>query len=118
VDVMKPNKSKSKFIPHLAKSSRTFAKPDDAKFTRVQELVYELKVNDAMRQNVITTIPDTSMSKLGEVLRSNRISGTPVVEGDKLVGIISIEDFIKWLAEGDKDCLIKDKMTNSCGQQT
>jgi CBS domain-containing protein/anti-sigma regulatory factor (Ser/Thr protein kinase) len=80
-------------------------------FTKIQELVYELRVSDAMTQNVITASSHTSMSELGEVLRSNRISGTPVVEGDKLVGIISIEDFIRWLAEGVKDCSIKDRMT-------
>lgn len=109
--VMKANKSKTRFVSHPAKSSRKPAKPDDVKFTKVQELVYELKVSDAMVRNVITTIPDSSMSELREVLMSNRISGTPVVEGDKLVGIISIEDFIKWLSEGAKDCPIKDKMT-------
>lgn len=87
--------------------------PDSEKFTKVQELVYELKVRDAMMQNIITTSPDTLMSELGEILRSNRISGTPVVEGDKLVGIISIEDFIKWLGDGAVACPIKDKMTTN-----
>ena len=80
-------------------------------FTKVQELVYELKVSDAMTQNVITAAPEVSMSELGEILRANRISGTPVIKGDKLVGIISIEDFIKWLVDKGKDCPIKNKMT-------
>ncbi len=109
--VMRPNKPKTRAVPHLAKDSRPLAKPGDVKFTKVQELVYELKISDAMKQNIITTSPDTSMSELGEVLRSNRISGTPVVEEGKLVGIISIEDFIKWLAERGKDCTIKNKMS-------
>ncbi len=109
--VKKSDKSKTGFVPYLAKSSWTFTKPDDVKFSKVQELVYELKVSNAMRQNIITTIPHASMSELGEVLRSNRISGTPVIKDDKLVGIISIEDFIKWLAEGAGDCPVKDKMT-------
>ncbi len=80
-------------------------------FTKVQELVYELKVSDAAVRNIITTTPETLMSELGEILRSNRISGTPVMEGEKLKGIISIEDFIKWLAEGSEDCTIASKMT-------
>ena len=87
--------------------------PDSTEYTKVQELVYELKVHDAMLQNVITIAPDTSMSALREVLRANRISGTPVVQGDKLVGVISIEDFIKWLGDGAVDCPIKDKMTET-----
>ncbi len=51
------------------------------------------------------------MSELREILRTNRISGVPVTVGDELIGIISIEDFIKWLAGEEKDCPIKDKMT-------
>ncbi|GAF79800.1 unnamed protein product [marine sediment metagenome] len=81
------------------------------KFTKVQELVYELKVGDAMAQNVFIVKPDNMMSELRSILRDNRISGVPVTENEKLVGIISIEDFIKWLTEGNKDCPIKDKMT-------
>ena len=84
---------------------------DSRRYTKIQELVYELKVRDAMKHSVITTSPDTLMSELREILKSNRISGTPILEGDNLVGIISIEDFIKWLADGAVDCPIKDKMT-------
>jgi anti-sigma regulatory factor (Ser/Thr protein kinase) len=51
------------------------------------------------------------MSELREILRSKRISGTPVIKEDRLVGLISIEDFIKWLAEGGKKCTIKDRMS-------
>ncbi len=80
-------------------------------FTKVQELVYELKVGHAVTKKVITTTPEASMSELREILRSNRISGVPVMEGDKLVGIISMEDFIKWLQKGAGDCPIKEKMT-------
>ncbi len=109
--MMRLNKSKINYVTHVTKSSRTPAKPGDVKFTKVQELVYELKVSDAMMQNVITLIPDTSMNELRDILRSNHISGVPVVEDDKLVGIISIEDFIKWLAKGARNCPIKDKMT-------
>ena len=83
----------------------------DNKITKVQELIYEMKVGEAMKGNVITVSPQTPMSELGKILREGRISGTPVVEGDNLVGIISLEDFIKWLAERERDCPIGDKMT-------
>ena len=81
------------------------------KFTKVQELVYELKVGDAMAHNVVVVKPDSMMSELREILRKHRISGVPVTDNKKLLGIISIEDFINWLAGGAKDCPIKDKMT-------
>jgi len=82
----------------------------EKELSKVQELVYELKVADAMRSRVITVSSKTLMSELREILKINRISGTPVVDNDKLVGIISIEDFIKWLADGAKDCPIGEKM--------
>lgn len=83
----------------------------DEKITKIQELVYEMKVQEVMRRKVITVGPTTQMSELREILRVNRISGAPVVEGDALVGIISLEDFIKWLANREDDCPIGAKMT-------
>jgi CBS domain-containing protein/anti-sigma regulatory factor (Ser/Thr protein kinase) len=86
-------------------------KKSNPEFTKVQELVYKLKVRDAMTKDLITADPGTSMSELREILRSNRISGAPVIKEDMLVGLISIEDFIKWLAEGGEKCTIKDRMS-------
>lgn len=108
---MKTNDSKSDSTPKAVTHSGGLIKPGSPKFTKIQELVYELKVCDAMKQDVITTSPDTSMSELREILRANRISGTPVMDGDNLMGVISIEDFIMWLASGQEDCCIRDKMT-------
>jgi len=79
--------------------------------TKVQELIYELKVEQAMTKDVIRVHPKNRMGELREILRVNRISGTPVVDKDKLVGIVSIEDFIKCLADGEMGAFIKDKMT-------
>ncbi|MFZ3107095.1 MAG: CBS domain-containing protein, partial [Candidatus Hydromicrobium sp.] len=64
-----------------------------------------------MTKNVIKVHPKNRMGELREILRVNRISGTPVVDEDKLVGIVSIEDFIKCLADGEMDAFIEDKMT-------
>jgi CBS domain-containing protein/anti-sigma regulatory factor (Ser/Thr protein kinase) len=108
---MNQNKSKSGSEPDKSQNSAPFVKPDTPRFTKIQELVYELKVCDAMKTDIITTSPDMSMSDLREILRNNRISGTPVMEGDTLAGVISIEDFIMWLGSDEADCPISDKMT-------
>jgi len=79
--------------------------------TRVQELAYELKVEQAMTKDVIKVRPKNRMGELREILRVNRISGTSVVDEDRLVGIVSIEDFIKCLADGEIDAFIEEKMT-------
>ena len=83
----------------------------DSKISKVQELIYEIGVGEVMQTDLVTVSAQTPMSQLRAILREKRISGTPVVEGKKLVGIISIEDFIKWLADREEDCPISEKMS-------
>jgi len=82
-----------------------------AEVTKVQELVYELRIEDVMKRDVITVPPHASMRELKELLRLRRISGAPVVEEGRLVGIISLEDLIKALEQGEMDALVGSKMT-------
>jgi CBS domain-containing protein/anti-sigma regulatory factor (Ser/Thr protein kinase) len=79
--------------------------------TKLQVMVRELKVGDVMNRNLVTVQPDALMSDLREILRVNRISGLPVVERDRLVGMISVEDFITALADREERCTIQEKMT-------
>lgn len=81
------------------------------KYTKIQELTYELKVKDVMTKEVVTVGPKEAIWELREILRKKRISGTPVVNKGKLIGLISIEDFIKCLAQGEMDAFIEEKMT-------
>jgi CBS domain-containing protein/anti-sigma regulatory factor (Ser/Thr protein kinase) len=83
----------------------------DPQFTKIQELVYELKVAEVMTGNLITVAPQARMSELRTILRDNRISGTPVVEGDRLVGLISVEDLITWFTGGGSDCSVERVMS-------
>ncbi|TKJ32663.1 MAG: hypothetical protein CEE38_22710 [Planctomycetes bacterium B3_Pla] len=87
--------------------------PSKGEFTKTQELVYEMKAGEAMTSPVVTVEPKTSMNGLREILRSHRISGTPVISGDRLVGVISIEDFINWLANGSPEATVAEKMTKN-----
>ena len=79
--------------------------------TRLQELVYELKIGEVMTREVVTVTPQTSMAELREILREHRISGAPVLENGELVGIVSIEDLIKALAGGKMGVPVGEKMT-------
>lgn len=81
------------------------------KYTKIQELTYELKVKDVMTKEVVTVGPKEAIWELREILRKKRISGTPVVNKGELIGLISIEDFIKCLAQGEMDTFIEEKMT-------
>ena len=84
---------------------------EEKRVTKVQELLYELTVSDVMKHNVISIPVETKMSELRDILRSGHISGAPVVDGDELTGIISLQDFIDWLAEGQPDTSVAERMT-------
>jgi len=79
--------------------------------SKLQELVYELKIEQVMTRTVITVRPEDSLRHLKETLRVNRISGAPVLNDGELVGIISIEDLIKALEAGRIDTTVREHMT-------
>ena len=54
----------------------------------------ELKVRDAMTHLVVTTRTDDKILDAAKRLFSNRISGAPVVEGGRVVGIVSEVDLV------------------------
>jgi CBS domain-containing protein len=78
--------------------------------TKLQELAYELRVEQAMAEEIVTVSPSSTMAEFRETLRANRISGTPVVKDGQMIGIISIEDLIKALAAGEMDATVGEKM--------
>ncbi|UCF09837.1 MAG: CBS domain-containing protein [Candidatus Bipolaricaulota bacterium] len=83
----------------------------DVRYAKTQELLYELKIAEVMRRELNTFSPVMTMSELRDILRDHRISGVPVLEGEELVGIVSIEDLIRWLSAGGEDCAIAAEMT-------
>lgn len=54
-----------------------------------------MKVKDAMNIDVITCKPDDPVSTLVDLFKNNHISGMPVVENEKVVGIVSETDLLK-----------------------
>ncbi len=55
----------------------------------------EIKVGDVMTTNVIAFSPDDKISHVIETFRENKISGAPVVENGRVVGVISEADIVK-----------------------
>lgn len=52
-------------------------------------------VADMMAKNVITCGPEASCAEAMDLMKRNRIRHVPVVEGGKLVGIISVRDALE-----------------------
>jgi len=80
--------------------------------TKIHELVREMQVSRVMTTSVFTLPPDATMQQLKELLRAHRISGLPVVRGQELVGIVSIEDLIHALEVQRLDASIQEFMTS------
>jgi CBS domain-containing protein/anti-sigma regulatory factor (Ser/Thr protein kinase) len=64
------------------------------------ELIYRLKVKDIMTAGVKTAEKDTSLRDIQRTMRENKVSGVPIVEDGRLLGIISVDDIIRALDQG------------------
>jgi CBS domain-containing protein/anti-sigma regulatory factor (Ser/Thr protein kinase) len=80
------------------------------RLTKTQEMVYELTVGEVMAPKMISVGPEQTMAEFRLVLRDNRISGTPVVENGKLVGMISIEDLINAFTDNAINAPVRARM--------
>jgi CBS domain-containing protein/anti-sigma regulatory factor (Ser/Thr protein kinase) len=78
---------------------------------KVQELSYELRVREAMNKKILTLNPRHTVVDVREILKKRKISGMPIVEKGRLLGIISIEDLINCMASGTMDKGVTDIMT-------
>ncbi|MBE0672400.1 MAG: CBS domain-containing protein [Anaerolineales bacterium] len=90
---------------------RPITDQDAHEINRVEELSYDLKIHEVMSKNLHTASPEISLSDVLKILRINRISGVPVVEDDKLVGVISIEDIVRALRNNDLTETVAQYMT-------
>ncbi|MFW5800491.1 MAG: CBS domain-containing protein [Spirochaeta sp.] len=69
----------------------------------VLELIYRLKIRDAMTTQLLKAEPDTSLREIQAMMKQSSITGVPVVDGRRLVGIISMDDIIHALEDGTID---------------
>jgi len=67
----------------------------DKKFEKELKKMTGRTVGDIYSNEVVTVAPDTSISDVADMLSSRKITALPVVEGKKLVGIISRIDLIR-----------------------
>jgi CBS domain-containing protein/anti-sigma regulatory factor (Ser/Thr protein kinase) len=81
--------------------------------TRVEELAYELRVQEVMTGDLKALSPEMPMSVALDLFRSARISGAPVIANNQVLGIISLEDLIRCLTDGNLDATVESYMSRS-----
>lgn len=62
----------------------------------------ETPVKDIMTCKVVTVGPDHNVSKCMEIVTEHHIRHLPVMDGDELLGIVSIGDLVRWIIATQK----------------
>ena len=62
-------------------------------------LIKTIRVKEVMSQNVTTIRPDASVKEAARLMIEKKIGCLPVVESDKLVGLITETDILRYVTE-------------------
>jgi CBS domain-containing protein/anti-sigma regulatory factor (Ser/Thr protein kinase) len=77
----------------------------------VLELIYRLKIRDVMNTAVITAKKEDTLRFIQTVMRENYITGVPIVENNRLLGLVSVDDIVTALDKGYIDVPAEERMT-------
>ena len=76
---------------------------DLARFIFKDEFKNDLPVTKIMTKEIITCNLNTSVTELMEIIIQNKIRHIPIVEGKKILGIVSVGDVVNHVIEQYKD---------------
>jgi acetoin utilization protein AcuB len=79
-----------------------YASPSPATSLSIHEMHYllsRLRVTELMTTDPVTISPDTPLEEAARIMADDKIGGLPVMEGGKLVGIITETDIFKVFLE-------------------
>lgn len=62
-------------------------------------------VSDIMSGPVITVTPDLPVDECMAIITRNRIRHLPIVQNDKILGVVSIGDLVKWLVSAQEETI-------------
>lgn len=79
----------------------------------ILELIYRLKIKDVMTGALITAGRRDSLRHIQSVMRENYITGVPIAEDRRLLGIVSIDDIVTALDKGYIDDPAEKRMTRN-----
>lgn len=68
----------------------------DLPFSALRELLQLKDVRSIMTTDVETVEPDTKIEDAGQIMLDNKLGCLPVVDGGRLVGILTEADFVKY----------------------
>ncbi len=84
----------------------------EGEFTTLSFLLSDVKVKDIMSRGYITVPPNITLAEFFEIVFRHRHLGYPVVENDKIVGVISFSDLAKVPRDKWGEVMVKDVMSS------
>lgn len=78
---------------------------------RIQELAGHLKIRDVMTRKVFAVTRTCTMRDVQQIMKSNAISGVPVVDERHVIGLVSVHDIMNAYDQGWMDDPVADHMT-------
>jgi|TARA_B110000967_G_scaffold173886_1_gene185768 CBS domain-containing protein len=76
---------------------------DLARYVCKEDFKNTLLVNQIMTKNIISCDLNTSVTELMEIISNYKIRHVPIIERDKLLGIVSIGDVVNHIIDQYKD---------------
>ena len=70
-----------------------------------RKFVKSLKVEDVMSQHVVSVPADTSIRAAARLMMEKKLGCLPIVEGERLVGLVTKSDMLRCLAERKEEDL-------------
>ena len=77
-------------------------------YAETRDHLKSVSIRDAMVKEVITVQPDTDICEAGEIMLDRKIGCLPVVEGDRLVGMVTETDMLRFFLLHYEDCVARD----------
>ena len=74
--------------------------PIDDDSLRIQELAYGLMVRDVMTTKIFAVTRQCTMREVQAIMKTNGLSGVPVVDGSYVVGMVSMHDIMNAFEHG------------------
>ncbi|HMC99386.1 MAG TPA: CBS domain-containing protein, partial [Ferruginibacter sp.] len=69
------------------------------------KLSRETRVSEIMTEKVITVVSDDTIDKCMELMTANHIRHLPIVEDNKVIGMISIGDVVNSIIDSQKETI-------------
>ena len=77
-------------------------------YAETRDHLKSVSIREAMVKEVITVQPDTDIGEAGKIMLDRKFGCLPVVEGDRLVGMVTETDMLRCFLLHYEDCIADD----------